>query len=169
MAFWGLLVILAFAGVWFINDSMEKIPEGILLLLGLSGGTGLAAYAISESKRYRPGHALDQLRIARDEWEAKSPASPDSATRLNDLKLQISDLERAAQLNSASFFQDICNDGNGLSFHRLQVVLWTLVLGAVFVRSVMQTMSMPEFPGSLLVLMGVSNVTYLGFKIPEKS
>jgi hypothetical protein len=51
----------------------------------------------------------------------------------------------------------------------LQVVIWTLVLGVVFVVSVIQTMSMPEFPGSLLILMGVSNVTYLGFKIPEKA
>jgi hypothetical protein len=27
---------------------------------------------------------------------------------------------------------------------------------------------MPEFEGTLLVLMGISNGTYLGFKIPEK-
>jgi hypothetical protein len=50
----------------------------------------------------------------------------------------------------------------------VQVVIWTLVLGAVFVRSVLQTISMPEFPETLLVLMGISNATYLGFKTAEK-
>jgi hypothetical protein len=66
------------------------------------------------------------------------------------------------------FWSDIINDGTGPSFHRLQVVIWTLVLGAVFIRAVMQTISMPEFSETLLVLMGISNGTYLGFKIAEK-
>ncbi len=47
--------------------------------------------------------------------------------------------------------------------------LWTIVLGMVFVGAVRQVMSMPEFPETLLVLMGISNATYLGFKIPEKA
>ncbi|MCR4319604.1 MAG: hypothetical protein NUV74_04605 [Candidatus Brocadiaceae bacterium] len=70
---------------------------------------------------------------------------------------------------SRGFWRDICDDGNGASFHRLQVVLWTMVLGAVFVQTVAQVMSMPEFPETLLTLLGISNATYLGFKIPEKS
>ena len=70
---------------------------------------------------------------------------------------------------SAGFWQDICDDGNGLSFHRLQVVIWTAVLGVVFVGSVSRTMSMPEFSDTLLTLLGISNGTYLGFKIPEKA
>lgn len=47
-------------------------------------------------------------------------------------------------------------------------MIWTLLLGAVFVRTVTQLMTMPVFPESLLTLLGVSNLTYLGFKIPEK-
>ena len=39
-----------------------------------------------------------------------------------------------APAQSAGFWQRICNDGNGMSVHRLQVVIWTVVLGAVFIR-----------------------------------
>jgi hypothetical protein len=77
--------------------------------------------------------------------------------------------QQALSIRSAvHFWSDICSDGNGLGFHRLQVVIWTLILGAVFVWSVAQVASMPEFPETLLVLQGISAGTYLGFKIPEK-
>jgi len=64
--------------------------------------------------------------------------------------------------------KDIVSDSNGLSFHRFQAVLWTLILGIVFVTTVLTRMSMPEFETTLLTLMGISHVLYLGFKIPEK-
>ncbi len=67
------------------------------------------------------------------------------------------------------FLADITNDGTGMSIHRLQAVVWTLFLGWVFVRSVATVISMPSFDGSLLILMGISSGTYLGFKFPEKS
>ena len=50
--------------------------------------------------------------------------------------------------------------------HRLQVLLWTFVLGVVFVASVAHVLSMPEFNTTLLALMGISGATYLGFKMP---
>jgi hypothetical protein len=65
------------------------------------------------------------------------------------------------------WFMDIISDGDGVSFQRLQVVLWTLILGFVFASTVANTCSMPEFENTLLVLMGISNGLYLGFKIPE--
>ncbi|HYF35873.1 MAG TPA: hypothetical protein VD994_11325, partial [Prosthecobacter sp.] len=65
------------------------------------------------------------------------------------------------------FFDDICVGDSGASFHRVQVVLWTLVLGIYFVSNVLQMMSMPVFPDTLLVLMGISSGTYLGFKMQE--
>jgi hypothetical protein len=99
--------------------------------------------------------------------------SKDKEIRLAEIATQI--LSKENEINQLStpsashgLWQDICDDGNGLSFHRLQVVIWTLILGTVFIYSVKQVMSMPEFSETLLVLMGISNGTYLGFKIPEK-
>ena len=65
------------------------------------------------------------------------------------------------------WFLDIISDGDGVSFHRFQVVIWTLILGSVFAWTVANTCAMPEFENTLLVLMGISNGLYLGFKIPE--
>ena len=42
--------------------------------------------------------------------------------------------------------------------------VWTLVLGVIFVASVYNDLSMPEFSATLLGLMGISSGTYLGVK-----
>ena len=66
------------------------------------------------------------------------------------------------------FLSDLLTDANGATFHRLQVVVWTVVLGIIFMLTVWRTLSMPEFSETLLALMGISAGTYLGFKIPER-
>ena len=76
---------------------------------------------------------------------------------------------RGRRRGFSHFFSDIANDGNGLSIHRLQAGVWTLFLGWVFVHSVATRMSMPSFDDSLLILMGISSGTYLGFKFPEEA
>lgn len=62
---------------------------------------------------------------------------------------------------------DILSDANGISFHRFQMFVLTIVLGVIFITSVFRTLEMPNFDGSLAVLLAVSAGTYLGLKIPE--
>jgi hypothetical protein len=69
---------------------------------------------------------------------------------------------------SQGFWTDIMSDVNGVEFHRFQMVIWTVILGLVFLVSVWSRLSMPEFNATLLTLMGISSGTYLGFKIPER-
>ncbi len=79
------------------------------------------------------------------------------------------DVGKSAGASSGKFLRDILRDpltGN-TSFHRFQVFIWTLVLGCIFLHSVWSRLSMPEFDGTLIALMGISAGTYLGFKIPE--
>jgi len=171
MAFWGLLVILAFIGVFFVNGTMEQIPQQMLMLLGISGATGLGAIIIGESKNAAKVKRVSDLQAEASEIVLKQSdniATAKDLARLEQIPQEIKALQDSSTESTGSFWRDICDDGNGLSFHRLQVVMWTIVLGVIFVVSVYQQMSMPEFPGSLLILMGVSNGTYLGFKIPEK-
>lgn len=66
-----------------------------------------------------------------------------------------------------NFFSDILSDDSGISIHRFQMVVWTLVLGAMFLRSVIINLAMPQFDETLLALMGISSGAYLGLKIPE--
>ncbi len=67
---------------------------------------------------------------------------------------------------SGNFFRDILSDHDGISFHRFQMMIWTFILGGVFIQKVASTLIMPDFDAQLLGLMGVSSLTYLGFKIP---
>jgi len=54
---------------------------------------------------------------------------------------------------SQGFIEDLLSDGNGPSFHRCQMVLFTLVLAIIFVVKAASTLVMPEFDPTLLVLL----------------
>lgn len=69
---------------------------------------------------------------------------------------------------SKGFLNDILSDGTGVSFHRFQIVVWTVVLGFIFSRRVLNHLAMPDFGTNLLTLMGISSGTYLGLKLPEQ-
>jgi hypothetical protein len=66
------------------------------------------------------------------------------------------------------FFSDLLTDGTGPSFHRYQMVLFTVILAVIFVVKVGSSLAMPDFDATLLALMGISNGTYLGFKLQGK-
>lgn len=66
---------------------------------------------------------------------------------------------------SQGFLTDLLSDGTGPSFHRYQMVLFTVILAVIFVVKVATNLVMPEFDTTLLGLMGISNGTYLGFKL----
>jgi hypothetical protein len=68
---------------------------------------------------------------------------------------------------SENFIFDILSDANGISFHRFQMVAWTLVLSVVFAAEVYENLAMPTFGPVLLGLLGLSAGTYIGLKIPE--
>ena len=59
------------------------------------------------------------------------------------------------------------NPGTGnyeLSLHRCQVATWTVIVASMYVWQVYTTMALPDIPGNLLILMGISGGTYLGFR-----
>jgi hypothetical protein len=70
--------------------------------------------------------------------------------------------------SSGNFFYDLISDAQGATIHRFQMVVWTVVLGVMFVIEVYTNLQMPEFDSTLLTLMGISGGTYVGLKIPEK-
>jgi len=89
------------------------------------------------------------------------------ATMIDKNKTQTGDA--VPVMTSRGFVRDVLSDGDGISLHRFQMFIWTLVLGVIFVASVYKNLSMPEFSTTLLGLMGISSGTYLGFKVPENT
>lgn len=70
---------------------------------------------------------------------------------------------------SQGFWSDILSDAQGLALYRFQMLVFNLLFGVLFILYVVQHVSMPEFDGNILTLMGMSAGTYAGFKIPEKT
>ena len=90
-----------------------------------------------------------------------------AATALGSAAIDAQPSPTASDAASENWFFDILKDDSGtVALHRLQIVVWTIVLGAMFVATVCTKLTMPEFSGTLLALMGISGGTYLGFKIP---
>ena len=93
----------------------------------------------------------------------------DGRTRLAQIDQQLRALaSEAPPTVSSGFLRDILSDSSGYSFHRFQIFAWTIVLGIIFVSSVYNNLTMPEFSPTLLGLMGLSAGTYIGFKFPEQ-
>jgi hypothetical protein len=73
---------------------------------------------------------------------------------------------------SEGFLIDILSDKNGVSIHRLQNVLWTLIVGVIYIQCVAAQSSLPDetvLTDNLLMLMGISTTAYVGLKTMENS
>jgi hypothetical protein len=93
----------------------------------------------------------------------------DNRARLSQISQQIQTLTPSTAAGvSKGFLRDILSESAGYSFHRFQIFAWTIVLGIIFISSVYNRLTMPEFSATLLGLMGISSGTYIGFKFPEQ-
>lgn len=75
-------------------------------------------------------------------------------------------------LPSKGFLTDIISDENGISIHRLQNVIWTAIVGVIYIYYVIINSKIPDgtiINNNLLGLMGISAGTYLGLKTTENS
>lgn len=197
MAFWFFLIYASYLTIWLITDALDTITPALLGLMGISAGTALGEAMIDAGKDDAQSAQLQQLTGEKQslepsipelqsqvaEMNAKTTLTPEDTTNRDSLNQQLQDNRtRLAQVNqqiqtltpaassyvSSGFLNDILADASGYSFHRFQIFAWTIVLGIIFVSSVYNTLTMPEFSPTLLGLMGLSSGTYLGFKFPEQ-
>jgi hypothetical protein len=86
---------------------------------------------------------------------------------------QVIDTQKASAraVNSpvhTNIWEDLLTDDSGFTLHRVQILVWTLILGGVSLWSVYRSLTLPDFDENLLVMMGISSGLYLGFKWPEQ-
>jgi hypothetical protein len=197
MAFWFFLVYASYLTIWLITDALDTITPSLLGLMGISAGTALGEALIDSGKVNTTSEQLQSLAAEKQSLEktvpelqsqvaelnAKAALTPedtsnrdslnkqlqDSRTRLAQVTQQLQALSPSAAAGvSKGFLRDILSDSSGYSFHRFQIFAWTIVLGIIFVSSVYNKLTMPEFSATLLGLMGISSGTYIGFKFPEQ-
>ena len=197
MAFWFFLIYASYIAIWLITSSLDTITTSLLALMGISAGTALGEALIDNGKDTTKANQFQDLTAEKQaieqgmtqtqaDLDATDAASAtvtdqsnrdvltrqltDNRTRLNQIDQQLRTLGPQLQTapSSAGFLRDILSDGSGYSFHRFQIFAWTIVLGIIFLSSVYNNLTMPEFSTTLLGLMGLSAGTYIGFKFPEQ-
>lgn len=69
---------------------------------------------------------------------------------------------------SGSFLRDIASDGaDNIQIQRIQMILWTLILGGIFIWTVAAKLELPDFDAHLLALAGIVNGVYVALKTQE--
>ena len=196
MAFWFFLIYVSYLVIWLITGSLDTITASLLGLMGISAGTALGEALIDSGKTDARSDQLQQLSAERQTLEQSNALLQAQIADLSQAEATAEDIANRERLNkqlqdnrtrlvgidqqtqiltptaaagvSSGFLRDILSDGSGYSFHRFQIFAWTIVLGIMFISSVYNSLSMPEFSATLLGLMGLSSGTYIGFKFPEQ-
>jgi hypothetical protein len=197
MAFWFFLIYVSYLVIWLVTDALDTITPSLLGLMGISAGTALGEALIDSGKDTTKENQLQDMMAEKqsleqtipsmqsqlDSMNARTTLTPEDMSNRDSLNKQLLDARTrlglvtqqvqalspiAASGVSRGFISDILSDGNGYSFHRFQIFAWTIVLGIMFITSVYNRLTMPEFSATLLGLMGISSGTYIGFRFPEK-
>ncbi len=189
MAWWFMLVVGSFLFIFLVTRSYNTITDTTLVLIGISAGTFLGAAAIDMSAITVNGGDRQRLQTQSDvltaeivDLTARLSAPPPGtdlviltqtrvakSAELANVTKQLQAVMTAAQAKtSGGLLVDLLSDAQGQSFHRFQIVVWTLVLTMLFVISVWRRLAMPDFTSTMLGLLGISAGTYLGFKFPEQ-
>jgi hypothetical protein len=191
-AWWFVLIIVAFVFIWLVTGQYD-LSTSVLVLLGIGFGTALGGTVIGQNKIATPTDAqtnsrdLDSLLLAKDTLEteltklelktntATDPEKPALAAELAAKKEAYNALianirqkfPEALGWGNVNFHTDLVSDSHGVNFHRFQMIVWTIVLGFIFIHSVLSRLSMPQFSTTLLALMGISSGAYLVGKSSE--
>ena len=176
MAWWFVLVFAAVTIVTTVTGELPLLPLSILTLLGIASGTALGAGAIDAQKTEDPiakdytelADQRDNLRKSIDDLKKTNPNDPviqQQETQVTTIEMKLKEI--APHLFSNGFLNDILSDNCGIEFHRLQVFVWTIFLGIIFLNSVVGQLTLKDFDSTMLALMGISSGTYLGFKLKE--
>ena len=169
MTWWFCIIFASFVYLVLVgNDINGILTEQALVLLGIGTGTALGAAVVEQTKSKtdpkptdKPS-TLDEFKSVLEEIDNLPAGAPVPA----DLA---ADRDKLAQmLASENFFRDILTDVDGISLHRFQAVAWAVAVGVVFLYKVVEQNNLPNLGHLVLVVLGISGGTYLGFKIPEK-
>ena len=195
MAAWFGVIVYTFFIIWLITGELYTLTDSVLWLMGISAGTFLGAAAIDKSKFTETQGKKEKLQTEKTplteelknlneqmnklQLQSPSPTSDIIAlttqitakqARFNEIEAELKNLPASdAGPPSQNWLMDVLTDVNGISLHRFQILVWTIVLMIIFLSEVYNYLTMPEFSATLLGLMGISSGTYIGFKFPEQN
>lgn len=189
MAWWFLLILCGYLYILFYTHDYNTITAQVLSLMGIGTAGALGSAMINQSKSsdnltvftaavaaYRAfrlsNTANDALASALDAALLGGVPAAIAVARTNadtaQAGISAAFIQRdslAPEFQTQGFLTDILSDVSGLSLHRFQNLVWTLILGGIFVAVVAIMQKFPDFDPTVLALMGLSQGIYLGFKV----
>ena len=143
LAFWTVIIIGTYLYIFFVNPTgvVNVLNATALELLGISMATSAAAGVTGAPTA-----------------PAARPPLPFSTQPVQP---------PAPSQRHLTYIDDILGDNQGINIHRLQMVLWTLVFGGVFVYLCFTGRRFPDFDQQVFILMGISSGTYVWFRRTE--
>jgi hypothetical protein len=164
---WVSSVMLAAVAVW-LETGDKTIPGGLLVALGIGGGTTLGSRVIDKSL-WAEALATHQQTIKDALAAARGAANASEIKKLEqELKDAVEHHIHPQAPASENFLRDILTGLEGDALYRYQLVGWTLFIMVQFWVSVLSRVELPDLDSTRLALMGMSAGTYLGLKMPEK-
>jgi hypothetical protein len=180
MAFWTVVITGCFLFIWISSSNYNTFNSTALVLLGISSATGLGASLINNSDPNRPvSSKLTPTELALFNITDLSTALANEITALNAIPTgsppakfilasdRIDEFRyrlKYVRAPKCRFLYDLLSERIYLTFHRFQLLVWTVILATVFVWGVWAKLDMPVFDASILILMGISSGAYIGFK-----
>lgn len=140
IAFWTLIVLISYIYLWLATQNYNSLTASALIIMGISAATTSGSRLISK-RRYQSGLA-------------SRPKDGDNAMLSENVYIR----------DTRGFMNDLFCDDNGSSISRWQMVLWTGIMGLVFLWVVVREKKMPEFGDYQLMLLGISSGAYLLLK-----
>ena len=95
-----------------------------------------------------------------------------AATAIIDKRDIQNNVPRHQNHPSEGFFVDVLSDDNGISIHRFQNFVWTVIAMIIYVAKVAHVQAgceLPELSDTLLILTGISSATYLTLRAGENN
>lgn len=176
MAIWLFVIVICYIWIWLITGELNTLDGTPLILMGISATTYLGAAMIENTDLAQPEKVAEKKKeINAVTAQMKAAASdPQKIELLRTQKQQmLNELDTLKQEStvekhpSNGFKQLLSDDTGGVKLHRFQNLVWTVILGLIFLSGAFTKLSMPEFSATLLGVLGISSGTYLGFKFPE--
>ena len=171
LAFWFFLILSGYLFVCWMTWELKLLNTALVGLLGVSGATAIGSAIVDKNKAIMQQRS-DAVELARLQQQGASLSQVQ--------QMRKGRLETAAQLRKervdrwrvdvrfSSFVRDILSDEDSdtgkVEIYRLQNALWSLFLGITFVRVIWNTLALPDFDSNLVLLTGVSSLTYVGLK-----
>ena len=138
LTWWSIIILSAFIAILFSKGIAPTLQSSTLILLGISSATTASARVIDRSEQNNANRSQNQ--------------------------------------NSEGLILDVLSDEKGVSIHRFQGLLFNIVFGIWFICTIFYYLK--NFPGNVdniipgitqnnLILMGLSNATYVALKSNE--